>query len=151
MSHSHALSLPKPVLYGAAALVALTLALSAAARLGAPESAASPSVAVLAERTLRFEDRSDGGIDVIDARNNEIVEIVAPGSNGFLRGALRGLARQRKLAGLGPEIPFRLAVQSDGRLVLEDLATRRHIDLGSFGPTNSGVFARLLTAKGPSS
>jgi putative photosynthetic complex assembly protein len=152
MSHSHAeASMPRPVLYGAAALVAFALTMAAAARLSTPDpSQAQQAATTLMQRDLRFEDRSDGGVNVIDAGSKRVIEIVAPGTNGFLRGALRGMARQRRLQGLGSEAPFRLMARSDGSLQLEDLATRRHIDLSSFGPTNSGAFAKLLTLRDPS-
>jgi putative photosynthetic complex assembly protein len=54
--------------------------------------------------------------------------------------------RERRSHGLGMEHPFRIARYPDGRLVLEDLATDRVIDLQAFGPTNAGAFARLLAA-----
>ena len=62
----------------------------------------------------------------------------------IMRGALRALARERKKRGLGPEQPFELIARKDGRLTLHDPATGVRIDLESFGPTNAGVFARLL-------
>jgi putative photosynthetic complex assembly protein len=71
---------------------------------------------------------------------------VAPGTNGFLRGTLRGLARERKREGLDGTVPFRLSQTRAGHLLLTDPATGRFVDLGSFGPTNAAVFARLLTA-----
>ena len=70
------------------------------------------------------------------------------GANGFLRGTLRGLARERKRQGVGAEQPFRLIGRADGRLTLEDPATGRRVDLESFGPTNAAVFAQMLMAKG---
>jgi len=76
------------------------------------------------------------------------VDVVAPGTNGFLRGTLRGLARERKRQGIGPEAPFRLTAHDDGRLTLADPATGRRVDLESFGPTNAAVFSQLLVAGG---
>jgi putative photosynthetic complex assembly protein len=138
--------LPRPLLWGAAALVLLALLAAGGARLAPGGDGAEPAPAALQSRDLFFEDRTDGGIDVRDARDRRVVEVIAAGTNGFLRGALRGLARERKRHGLGAEIPFRVAVRSDAHLVLEDPATRRRVDLGSFGPANSGAFARLLQA-----
>ena len=56
------------------------------------------------------------------------------------------LARERRSAASGPEPPFELIARADGRLTLADPATGERVDLESFGPTNAGVFARLLTA-----
>ena len=110
----------------------------------AVESAASAFGAVVAARALRFYDRSDGGIDVVDAASAAHVDTVAPGSNGFVRGALRGLAQERKRRGLGDDVPFELRAHAGGALVLADPATGRRIELASFGPANAGAFARWL-------
>ena len=100
----------------------------------------------LSTRELRFEDRPDGSIVVLDASGAQVVATVAPGTNGFLRGTMRGLARERRREGIGAELPFRMTGHADGRLTLEDPATGRHVDLGSFGPTNAAVFARIMAA-----
>ncbi len=126
------------LLAGTLAFVALARWSGAATLSAAPASAAD-------ERLLRFEDRDDGGITIADARSGRAIDSVAPGTNGFLRSAVRGLVRERRRQGLGAETPFRLLLRTDGRLLLEDPATGRQIDLRSFGPTNAGVFARLLT------
>ena len=75
--------------------------------------------------------------------------VLPPGSNGFIRGVMRGLARERMLHGIDAAPPFRLIRWADGRLSLEDTATGRLIDLAAFGPTNAQAFARLLTAPSP--
>lgn len=108
-----------------------------------PEPQQAP---VLISHDLRFEDLNDGGIAVYEASGTRPVDIVAPGTNGFLRGTLRGLARERKLEGIGQDIPFRLSERTDGHLLLEDPATHRWVDLGGFGPTNAAAFASVLTA-----
>ena len=90
------------------------------------------------------EDESNGSIALRDAKSGLLIESVAPGTNGFLRGTLRGLARERHRENLDQSQPFYLAALADGRLTLTDPATRRHVDLGSFGPTNEAVFAQLL-------
>lgn len=108
-----------------------------------------PDAPTVNERALRFVDRDDGSIQVFDARSGELVRTVEPGSNGFVRGAMRGLARERKRQGIGPDVPFRLIAHADGRMTLEDPATQRRIDLGSFGPTNAAAFAQLMPAPRP--
>ena len=127
------------------ALLLLALGAVAASRLsGIGMSAAAPT-ARLEVREYRFEDRPDGSIAILDA-TGQLAETVAPGENGFLRGAMRGLARERKRSGHGPEQPFQLVAHADGRFTLEDPTTGRTVDLGSFGPTNAAVFVRLMTA-----
>jgi putative photosynthetic complex assembly protein len=104
----------------------------------------APDAPAVAERALRFEDQADGGVAVIDPRTGQTVDTVT-GQAGFVRGTLRGLARERKRNGLGSEQPFLLIGRADGRLTLQDPATGRVIDLESFGPVNAAVFSRLLT------
>ncbi|MGQ0700950.1 MAG: photosynthetic complex assembly protein PuhC [Panacagrimonas sp.] len=147
--HSHDASFPRLPLYAAMALIGITLALVAAVRLTGVGDLRTPQMTIVAERELRFQDQRDGSITVHDAATDELIERVAPGTNGFLRGTLRGLARDRKRQGIGPLPAFLLTGRSDGRLLLEDPTTKRLIDLGSFGPTNAAVFARLLTEKTP--
>jgi putative photosynthetic complex assembly protein len=107
-------------------------------------SARTPDAPAAAVRALRFEDRPDGSVAVIDhARGAELERV--QGEAGFLRGALRALARERQRRGLGPAQPFELIGRADGRLTLADPATGERLDLESFGPTNAAVFARLLT------
>ena len=135
---------PRAPLVGVGAVVLVALLAVALVRITGVGAARQPDAATVATRDLRFEDRPDGGIDVYDARDNRLVETVAPASNGFIRGTLRGLSRERKRAGFGPDEPFRLIARADGRLTLEDLATGRRVDLESFGPTNTGAFAKFL-------
>ena len=113
-------------------------------------SGISPSqqadAAIVDALPLRFEDRSDGGIGIHDARDGRLLHTVAPGTNGFLRSTMRGLVRERKRQGFGPDTPFELLGRADGRLTLLDPSTQRRIDLESFGPSNAAVFAGLIGA-----
>lgn len=142
---------PKGVLIGAALLLAFALAATAAARfsgLSRGDHAAAQSVE---SRLLHFDDRDDGAIVVRDAQNDDLAALVAPGTNGFVRGVLRGLARERRQHEIGSSPPFRLTHWSDGRLTLEDVSTGRRIDLEAFGPTNAQAFARFLSTPGSKS
>ena len=125
-------------------LVLVTLLAVAGVRLAGISAQQQPDASTVSLRQLRFEDRSDGGIAVRDAKSGVVLDTVAPGTNGFLRSTMRGLARERKRQNLGPELPFELHARADGRLTLIDPATQRRIDLESFGPTNMAVFAQLV-------
>lgn len=127
---------------GIGALLVMTLAYVAMVRLSGTDIR-EPDAAALVIRELRFEDRPDGSVAVIDAAANKVVHSIT-GEAGFARGALRGFARDRRARGLGPEQPFQLVGRADGRLTLLDPATGRIVDLESFGPTNAAVFAALL-------
>ncbi len=138
---------PRWVLLCAGGVLAMSLVSVGLVRLtgsGPDQRPAAPTQ----ERELRFEDRPDGGIAITDGRTGEAVASVQ-GEQGFVRGALRALARERKARGLGSEQAFQLMVRSDGGLTLFDPATSQRIDLEAFGPTNAENFARLLKAPPP--
>ena len=105
----------------------------------------TPDAAAAFTRELRFEDRPDGSVAVVDARSGAVIDSVT-GEAGFFRGTLRGLARERRRMGHGPEAAFQLIGRADGRLTLVDPATGQRVDLASFGPINAAVFARFLKA-----
>ena len=140
-SPSESLRLP---LIGAGVLVVASIALTAGVRLSGM-SISEPDAAVSTTRVLRFDDRKDGGIDVVDAGTHRVIDTIV-GQAGFVRGTLRGLARERHRAGIGSAAPFELVAHVDGRLTLIDPSTARRVDLESFGPTNMADFSRLLQA-----
>jgi putative photosynthetic complex assembly protein len=138
---------PRAPLYGAATLIGAALLAVALVRITGVGVSHVPDAEAVSVREFRFEDRADGSIAVYDVSAQRTVESVT-GQQGFLRGTLRGLARERKRQGIGPEQPFRLIGRADGRLTLEDPTTGRRVDLESFGPTNAAVFAQLLLPRG---
>jgi putative photosynthetic complex assembly protein len=135
-------SFPRWFLIAGGLLIAFVLTSVALVRItgNGPDQRAAAGVA---ERHLRFLDRPDGGIAVIDARSGLQVALIE-GEQGFVRGALRTLARERKVRGAGAEQPFQLIARKDGGLTLYDPVSRQHVDLTAFGPTNAGNFAQLL-------
>lgn len=140
-------TVPRLPLLAAGALVVVSLLAVSVVQftgVGATRVADAPAVSV---RQFTFEDRRDGGIDVRRADTGRVVHSVAPETNGFLRGTMRGLARERKRMGIGPELPFDLVGRADGSLTLVDPGTGRRVDLGSFGPDNSAAFATLMQAQ----
>jgi putative photosynthetic complex assembly protein len=145
-------SFPRLPLIGAGVLIAFAIGSIAVARLtGFGEShATSPQARIV--RDLRFEDRSNGAVAVLDAGSNIEVAELAPGQDGFVRGVLRAFARERRTtqtAITSPNAPFRLSLGGDGLLAIQDMATGRLIALNAFGETNSSAFAALLGARSP--
>lgn len=137
---------PRGLLLAVGGMLLLTLLSVSAVRLSG-STIRAPDAPAVAVRELRFEDRPDGSIAVIDARDERQVHAVT-GESGFVRGTLRGLARDRKRQGVGAERPFELIGRADGRLTLVDPVTGRIVDLESFGPVNASAFARLMAAEG---
>jgi len=154
--HSHADMLPRGTLILAGALVLFALTAASFVRIAGIAPAASPAlmrqaerVAPIASRDLRFTDRADGAVVIEDTKHGGVAEVIEPGQQtGFIRGVMRGLARERRMHGVGNGPPFTLTEWRDGELSLTDTATGRSIELTAFGSANRAAFAALLTAKG---
>lgn len=106
-----------------------------------------PSREAIAARNILFSDRPDGGISVRDASSGQLIGEIAPGEGGFVRGALRGFMRERRLENPGTESPLRVAAMQDGAIILEDPVSGRWTDLRAFGATNLQSFAEFLHKK----
>jgi putative photosynthetic complex assembly protein len=143
MPSSQTDTFPRWVIWATGLLLTFTLVAVALVRItgNGPDQLAA---ATLSERLLRFEDRTDGGVAVIDGETGQLLTIVT-GEQGFFRGALRALARDRIARKIGSEQPFKLISRTDGRLTLFDPVSGQRIDLESFGPTNAATFAPFLT------
>ena len=144
LAHDHDGGIPRGVLLGAFALVCFSIIATAAARVSDVGTVHMPQRKAVEILALTFIDRDDGGIDVINYNGGAPVSSVEPGTNGFIRATLRGLAQERKRSGIGPRTPFLLTRWTDGAITLEDRETSRKLDLDAFGPTNAGAFARLF-------
>jgi putative photosynthetic complex assembly protein len=113
----------------------------------APINPATTGAQPTATRDIRFSDRADGAVVVSDARTGRQIDVVEPGTEGFVRGAMRGLVRQRRIAEIGPDMPFRLSTWPDGRITLQDTANNNTMELHAFGRTNAEAFLRLLATE----
>lgn len=152
MSHDHATMLPRGTIAMTGALVLFAIGATAAVRLTGTPLAASPAalrtaerVTPVASRSLRFSDRADGAVVIEDVGSGTVAEVIQPGQQtGFIRGVMRGLARERRMKGVGEGPPFTLTLWHDGELSLTDTATGRSIELTAFGSSNRAAFAALL-------
>ena len=130
------------ILYFAAGIIAFSLISVGLIRItgnGPDQLAAAPTV----QRSLVFEDQKDGGVRVADGVSGQTLTVLY-GEQGFVRGALRALARERFARGIGSAQPFDLIARVDGRVTLMDPSTNQRVDLESFGPSNTAEFARFL-------
>ena len=151
-AHDHANMLPRGTIAIVGAMTLFAFGATALARLTGTPAAASPvalravnQVAPVATRTLRFTDRADGAVVILDVATNGTAAVINPGEKtGFIRGVMRGLARDRRSRGIGDAPPFTLTLWKDGELSLTDTATGRSIELSAFGATNRAAFAALL-------
>ena len=133
---------PRIALVLASAVVALTLGGVGLARWSGFDGRQQDAQTVT-QRALHFKDQADGGIAIVDAPSGATIDTVH-GEQGFVRGTLRAVVRERKLRGVISDAPLQLISRADGRLTLVDPVTSSRIDLESFGPTNAAVFARWL-------
>ncbi len=127
--------------YGCVGMVGLSLVAAVVGRLTHVEAPQTGSV--IASRDLQFLDNLDGSVLVRSAQDQQTVEVLT-GENGFVRGTMRGLARNRRADNIGADAPFRLTAWSDGRLTLTDLSNDRRVELEAFGSENVAVFAHML-------
>jgi putative photosynthetic complex assembly protein len=133
---------PQWVLYFAAGILAFSLISVGLVRItgnGPDQKAAAPTV----QRSLVFQDQKGGGVRVVDGVTGQTLTVLH-GEQGFVRGALRALSRERYSRGIGSELPFDVIARVDGRVTLFDPSTGQRVDLESFGPTNVAEFSRFL-------
>ncbi len=153
--HDHHDMLPRGTIVLAAALMLFALAVTSIVRIAGIPPAASPvmmraqaGIEPLRSRTLRFVDRADGAVVIEDVTRGSTAAVIAPGEKtGFIRGVMRGLARERRMHGIGDGPPFTLTLWKDGQLSLTDTATGRSIEMTAFGTANRAAFAALLPAE----
>ena len=151
MSPSHASALPHRtskdhfphwVLYCAAGIIAFSLISVGLIRItgNGPDQRMTASTV---QRSLVFQDQKDGGVRVVDGVTGKTLTVLQ-GEQGFVRGTLRALTRERYSRGIGSELPFDVIARVDGRVTLVDPSTGYRIDLESFGPSNVAEFSRFL-------
>lgn len=100
-------------------------------------------VAAIKSQVLRFSDRDDGG--VLIERVGGPSTVINPGDqSGFVRGVMRGMARDRRMRGIDSGPPFTLTLWANGGLSLSDAETGRIVELNGFGIDNRATFAKLL-------
>ncbi|MGJ3649117.1 photosynthetic complex assembly protein PuhC [Sphingomonas sp. GlSt437] len=149
----HDPTVPPGALIAAGVLVVSVIATAGFMRLAQVPAAATPALVRAADhavpvttRVLSFADRADGGVAITDVTSGRLVRAIEPGEQqGFIRGVMRGMARDRKLRGIGAAQPFTLTLWQDGQLSLIDRTTGRALELGGFGETNRQAFLALLT------
>jgi putative photosynthetic complex assembly protein len=141
--------LPAPLLTALGALLVLAIVaigLSRAPFFGAGSASASNLLPALRSPVeLQFADLDDGAVavSIVQGGNTRLLDRLEPGTNGFARGLLRGLGRERKKLSLTMARPLVLGVGADRGLELHDPVTGSRLVLAAFGPTNEAVFSQL--------
>jgi putative photosynthetic complex assembly protein len=145
----------KVPLYLMGGVIAVSLALAVSVRLGffareavPAEARAVAGVTAAEVRTLQVFDEDDGSVRVEDGTSGEVLARFGEGEGGFIRATMRNLVHQRRIRGIGREVPFTLTRWSNDTLTLADPATGKSIEVGSFGPDNRKVYADMLPSAG---
>ena len=136
-------------------IVAASLVLTASVTMGfvpkqsvPAEARAAAGITAAQVRPLKFFDEPDGTVRVEDGVSGEVLNRFGEGEGGFIRATVRSLVHQRRIRGIGPEVPFTLTEWQNGNLTLADPETGRSVEVSSFGPDNRAVYQDLLPAKG---
>jgi putative photosynthetic complex assembly protein len=143
---------PTIALYAAGVIMALAIGAAAYSRYQAVQNPVDTSVIqepVASFVDLKFFDQEDGSVAVKNAQTGAIVATLAKGEDAFIRAVIRGFVRDRTARKIDAETPFRLYRLVDTRLVIEDSATKKRVNLRGFGPTQQEAFARLILASDP--
>lgn len=137
---------PRGALLGAGLLIAFTILIAGVTRVVDVGTVRYNPAAVDDSVAVRFADRDDGAVVVYAADSDRLLIELAPGTNGFVRGVMRGLARERRQYGVGPEVPFELTRVGERGLLIRDPGTERVIDLRAFGLENLAAFRAVYDA-----
>lgn len=137
------------MLWATGALVVFSLSVVVFARLNGAGVPATETSTVVTARDITFVDQGADRIAVLDQVSGETLTMIEPTGDGLLRGALRGLGRERRLNGIDEGLPYRVAYWDGGFITLTDPQTGRHIKLTSFGPVLTGAQADLMTLVAP--
>jgi putative photosynthetic complex assembly protein len=157
MSHAHEHpTVPRPVLLLAAGMCLFTLVVAGISAHDKRVNRATTDAQIMTmieegsavRADLAFQDKPDGSILVLN-QHGDLVTEVRPAEDSFVRGVLRGFARERRARNIGTVPVFVLSYAEDGRMTLHDPQTGHRVVLNAFGPDNVRAFARLLFAANP--
>jgi len=138
--------IPPGILLSAGALLLFALLAASLSRTTDLGASRVPQPDIAGRVQVRFTDGIDGSVVVLRAHTDAVVTRLQPGTNGFVRGVMRGLARERRQNEVGQQAAFEIAQTVDGKLLLFDPSTGRRIDLQAFGPVNMEAFADIYSA-----
>jgi putative photosynthetic complex assembly protein len=139
---------PKAVLVAATCLIGFTMIFAALARYADIGATRLDTSGVVASREVRFSEQAGGAIKVDDAATGREIALIPAAGNGFVGVVLKGYGRDRGLAGIGAEAPYRISTLADGRSIIEDPTSGRVVMLGAFGPDNLKAFSQIIAQTG---
>ena len=96
-------------------------------------------------REIKVEDSTEGQVIVRDANSGETLVTFKRGEGSFFRATLRTLVHDRLHKSLNQEGNFRLETHMGNQLFLIDEVSGKTLSMNAFGPTNTAVFAALMS------
>lgn len=126
-------------------LVAVVVAIGSLRLAGYQPPPSLPNEPALATRVLAVEDADQGTVIVRDAKTGENIATYKHGEGSFFRATLRTLVNDRRHKGLTLDGNFRLEAHSGHQLFLIDEISGKTLSMNAFGPTNTAVFAALIS------
>ncbi|WP_242467333.1 photosynthetic complex assembly protein PuhC [Thiocapsa imhoffii] len=142
---------PRGILIALAALIAFTVLAVGIARLSGFDPSQEPRSPATVMRDVRFVDADNGFLQVYDFDTGELIEAIEPNEDGFLRGLLRTLLRERRLHQTDLDGPYRVSLRENGHFTIEDLSTDFYVDLRPFGRDNEAAIGRFVASPQTSS
>jgi putative photosynthetic complex assembly protein len=134
--------IPRGLLIGMAALVAVALTLTTFASLtDRPLEGVPAASTMVRERFLILEGKSAQAVTVKTPDGQVLVDLP---HGGFVTVIQSGMQTQRRKHGIVDNTPVRLVEYANDRLVLEDPATGWSAELYAFGSENKAAFERLF-------
>ena len=126
-------------------LVAVVITIGSLRLAGYQPPPSLPNEPALATRVLAVEDADQGTVIVRDAKTGENIATYKHGEGSFFRATLRTLVNDRRHKGLALDGNFRLEAHSGHQLFLIDETSGKTLSMNAFGPTNTAVFAALIS------
>ncbi|MGF1502949.1 MAG: photosynthetic complex assembly protein PuhC [Paracoccaceae bacterium] len=140
---------PRGLLLAVGLLLATSLVGVAYLRLSGFEPINQGPTVATAELSSTFvieTDSAGGGTAFLHPETGAVLGRLAEGKDGFLRGLLRALERQRMQNGVSGNPPVELIRWEGGHLALRDPATTWRIELIGFGRDNYATMVQVLSA-----
>jgi putative photosynthetic complex assembly protein len=136
--------IPRPLVMMAAGAALLTVLVVAFAQwTGSGDLRANAGLPEFSQE-IQFLPLEGDRIAVQNVADGSLITTVEAGTDGLLRGALRGLGMSRNHSDLDLAAPYQLQRFAEDGVYLSDALTGRSIRLDSFGPLETGATADLL-------
>jgi putative photosynthetic complex assembly protein len=135
-------TIPKGLLRGMAALVAVALMLTTYAVVtDRPHEGIPAPAAVTAERMIILKGGDAQSVSVLNPDGTLLVDLP---HGGFVTVVQSSLAFSRSRHDIDPTLPVRLVEYANGRLAIEDPSIGWSVELYAFGSDNEAAFRKLL-------